>query len=122
MKSILVKSAAVLAIAALSVTSAQAEKYKRVKKQDQFLELVQDKKLLGRGGYFTVFADGTSTGKFEPGIYSVTWEWKGKYMCREGKMGDRDLARNCLKVETNGEMMRFTRDKGKGRVSEWTFE
>jgi hypothetical protein len=122
MNSIIFKSVGIAAIIAIVGTAAHAGNYKRVKKQDQFLELVNGKTILGSGGQVTINADGTSTGKFEPGAYSAKWEWKGKYMCRSGKLGDREIPYDCQKVEYDGEKMRFTRNKGKGKASEWTFK
>ena len=122
MRSVVLKTVGAITIMTIAGTAAQAENFKRIKKQEQFLELVAGKTLLGSGGHVTINADGTSTGKFEPGAYSAKWEWKGRYMCRTGKLGDREIPYDCQKVEYDGKVMRFTREKGKGRVSDWTFK
>jgi hypothetical protein len=96
-------------------TTALAE-FKAVKKEKQFRQTIVDRKLTSDNGNWTVInSNGTQTGKFGKNSYSGTWKWSGKYWCRNGVIGGKELGTNCQLVEIDGNETRFTRDKGKGK-------
>ncbi len=102
-------------ILALTATTASAE-FKAVKKEKQFRQTIVDCKLTNDKGNWTVIkSDGTQTGKFGKKSYTGTWKWSGKYWCRNGVIGGKELGTNCQLVEIDGNQTRFTRDKGKGK-------
>lgn len=99
----------------LTATTATAE-FKAVKKEKQFRQSIVDRKLTTKKGFWTIIkSDGTQTGKFGNKTYTGTWKWSGKYWCRNGVIGGKELGTNCQLVEIDGNKTRFTRDKGKGK-------
>ncbi|WP_171175770.1 hypothetical protein [Ruegeria sp. HKCCD8929] len=90
--------------------------FKAVKKEAQFRQQIVDRKLTDAKGNWTIIkSDGTQSGKFNGNTYTGSWKWSGRYWCRNGVIGGRELGTNCLLVEIDGSTTRFTRDKGKGK-------
>ncbi|TMV10238.1 dihydrodipicolinate reductase [Ruegeria sediminis] len=107
-----------LSLTAAVAGSAALAEFKQVKKESQFQQQIVDRKLVGANGDWTIIkADGSQSGEFNGNKYVGSWKWSGKYWCRNGVIGGRELGTNCQLVEVDGNSVRFIRDKGKGKVS-----
>lgn len=90
--------------------------FKPIRKEALFRSLVVDHKLTdGNGNWTTIASDGSQKGNFNDKQYVGSWIWKGRFWCRNGVIGGKELGTNCQLVEVDGNLIRFTRDKGKGQ-------
>ncbi len=111
-------SASVAALIMVSAAPTLAENFKRIKKAEDFNAMVVGKKLTWDDGTGIVNADGTTSGKTNSvGKYYGNWVWQKGYYCRNLIIKGKETGTNCQKVEVDGANARFTRDKGKGRVT-----
>lgn len=96
--------------------------YKWVKSENDFRQLVVDRKLVSDVGWSVAHTNGKLSGKFTHGKLSGSWLWHGRYFCRNGVIAGKALGTDCQKVEIDGSTLRMTRDKGKGKVVVWAIE
>lgn len=115
----IVFSAAALALALTTTATAD---FKRIKTEKQMRQLVVGKKLVTGNGYSFVNADGTLTGKFSGKKFSGNWIWNGRFWCRNGVLGGKEIGSDCQVWEIDGNKLRYTRKKGKGDAVVATLE
>lgn len=96
--------------------SAQAEMQQITTKAD-FLAKVAGKTLSNSQGTYVIYPDGTLKGKVAGGKkLSGSWAWQGKFWCRNAIIeGKGETGTDCQKVELDGDKLRQTREKGKGK-------
>lgn len=105
-------------------TMASAD-YKRIRKAADFNAHVVGKKITFDGGWGIVHADGKTHGQVtrpKKNKYYGAWTWSRGYYCRNLVIGGTETGTNCQLVEVDGNKLRLTRDKGKGRVTEATMK
>ncbi|MCX7643868.1 MAG: dihydrodipicolinate reductase [Rhodobacteraceae bacterium] len=97
--------------------AADAEGYVRIADRETFLDTVANREL--RYGMFgialRVLPDGRIAGEAMGWGVTGTWEWRDGYFCREMDWSGTPIPPNCQLVETSGERVRFTVDRGAGR-------
>ena len=96
----------------------------RITTEQEFREKVVGKRLTTKGGYVIVQEDGTLMGAFGKGgkdKLTGLWTWEDHY-CRTAKIGTKDFGHDCQTVEVSGDVVTFTRKKGKGKKSVWKIE
>lgn len=97
------------------IVSAVGAHAKDIKKENQFLEAVADKELVGNGAKLTIGSDGKIKGRMDNGTkFAGAWAWSKKFWCRTLVVGGNQLPQDCQKVTIEGNQVTFTRDKGKG--------
>ena len=100
-----------LLIAAPAAASAQV-----VTDRDAFVALVEGRSLTQRllGVDLRVSSDGQITGGAMGGAVTGSWVWQDRFFCREMAWGSRLFDLNCQAVVLDGDLLRFTADKGAG--------
>lgn len=97
--------------------AADAEGFVRIADRETFLDTVANREL--RYGMFgislRVLPDGRIDGEAMGWGVTGTWEWRDGYFCREMDWSGTPIPANCQLVETSGERVRFTVDRGAGR-------
>ena len=110
-----------LSIIALVTTSglpALADGFKQIKTAEKFNTLVVGKKITWDGGSAVDYANGKTDGKLKKqGKYYGNWAFSKGYYCRNLIVQNKETGTNCQKVEIDGNELRMTRDKGKGRAT-----
>ncbi|MEW2918630.1 hypothetical protein AB1A64_16320 [Ruegeria sp. ANG10] len=109
-----------MALFGLTVTQASAEE---IESKTKFLELVADKKLTQGQTWVKILKDGVVEGKGpEAGKIRGTWEWKGKFYCRDIVIDDVPLPHDCQAVSIKGDSVTFAHKDGSGISVSWTIE
>ena len=67
------------------------------------------------------YADGSVVCKGGKDKLTGLWTWEDHY-CRTAKIGTKDFGHDCQTVEVSGDVVTFTRKKGKGKKSVWKIE
>lgn len=93
-----------------------AEDYQRITSKAEYVEQIVGKETCNNSGCATALKSGKMKGKFGSQKFVGAWEWRGNFLCRAGKLGNRDLGTDCQVVEISGKDVRITRNKGKGDV------
>ena len=88
---------------------------RRVDSQQQFVQLVDGKKLTRPLIELTVTPDGRIAGRGARWDVEGTWSWQNGYFCRDLFWGGDALGYNCQEVRANGNRLRFTSDRGAGQ-------
>ena len=121
-----IKTATALVLGiAITLPSIASADYKRIREAADFNAQVVGKKITFDGGWGIVHADGKTNGlvtKPKKSKYYGSWVWKGGYYCRNLVIGGKETGTNCQKIEVDGNKLRMTRDKGKGRVTDATMK
>lgn len=95
---------------------ALAGSLKSLKTEAQFREAVVDRKLTqGSDIWFRVKSDGTIEGKVKKDKFRGTWQWSGKYYCRNGIMGSNEIGSDCQVVKAGDGQVQFWGKKGKDK-------
>lgn len=107
-RSVLALAAALLPFAALAQET--------VSEREKFVGLVSGKTLTLRllGVALEVRDDGTIVGEARGDPVTGTWTWQDGYFCREMDWSGTEIPYNCQLVEREGDLLRFTSDKGAG--------
>ncbi|MEM6658112.1 MAG: hypothetical protein AAF496_03565 [Pseudomonadota bacterium] len=110
------KTISILAVAAsLLIGLATGALAKEIKRQNQFVDAVADKTLVGNGASIVISSDGKISGQLENGSKIVgAWAWDKRYWCRNIIVGGNELPQDCQTVSLDGNQVTFTRNKGKG--------
>jgi hypothetical protein len=101
-------------IVALLAGPAVAEGFRTVEDRGGFLSLVQDRELKRLGVRLKVTRDGRILGRAFGQNVTGEWRWNGGYFCRDLEWGGDPLDFNCQLVQTDGNTLRFTSDRGAG--------
>ena len=108
----------IIALVTASGLPALADDFKRVKSAEEFNTLVVGKKVTWDGGTAIIHANGKTDGKLDKqGNYYGNWAFSKGFYCRNLVIKKKETGTNCQKVEIDGNKMRLTRDKGKGRAT-----
>lgn len=103
---------------ALTTIPASADSFKRIKKAAEFNQKIVGKKLAFEHGTAVIHANGKTDGKLnKQGKYYGTWVFQKGYYCRNLVIAKKETGTDCQTVEISGNNARFTREKGKGRVT-----
>lgn len=92
---------------------AQAE-LAQITDRNDFVELVQGKKLTRPLVELQVSPDGDISGVGVRWDITGNWSWQNRYFCRDLNWGGDDLGYNCQEVRYDGRKIRFTSDQGAG--------
>jgi hypothetical protein len=105
-----------LPVLLLTALPVHADAFSRITDRDAFVGTVADKELrLGMFGVsLKVFGDGTIKGSALGWDVTGEWAWQDGYFCREMDWSGYPIPMNCQLVETAGDEIRFTVDKGAG--------
>jgi len=91
--------------------------YELISTKEEYLTKVVGRTVrLGDGSSITN-ADGTMTGNAGGRAINGIWTWEEGLFCREGKIGNDTLERDCQRMEIAGEKIRVTRNYGEGSQS-----
>ena len=118
----------ILAIAGLGLALfatprlAQAEEFRVVESDAQFVALVEGRELRRLGIRLTVTPSGEIQGRAFGGPVTGQWRWENGYFCRDLFWNDTDLGYNCQLVQENGTALRFTSDQGAGMFADLTLD
>lgn len=118
----------ILAIAGLGLAlfatprPAQAEEFRVVESDAQFVALVEGRELRRLGIRLTVTPSGEIQGRAFGGPVTGQWRWENGYFCRDLFWNDTDLGYNCQLVQENGTALRFTSDQGAGMFADLTLD
>lgn len=94
-----------------------------IESKTKFLEMVVGKKLVQDTTWVRILKDGMVEGKGpEAGDISGSWEWDGKYYCRDIVIDDVPLPRDCQAVSIIGDTVTFTHKDGSGISVSWKIE
>lgn len=106
---------AVLFASALTSPAANADGYSPLQDRVAFERLVKDKKLSALGVGVFVTEEGRIYGRAFGREITGQWDWVQGYFCRDLNYGAQPLPFNCQLVETKGDRIRFTSDRGTGQ-------
>ncbi|MEM9438053.1 MAG: dihydrodipicolinate reductase [Pseudomonadota bacterium] len=106
-----------LALAAASSVAAMD----KVSSRDAFLEKLDGRELTIRlyGLSLEVTDDGRIGGRAVGRPVTGAWTWEDGYFCREMQWGQRPIPYNCQLVQADGDVMRFTTDRGEGDYADF---
>lgn len=112
-----------LSLSAWSGTlSAAGSGKKAIETEQEFRDVIVERRLSNKHGYSMVHEDGTLTGKFGDRDMTGTWSWEDKYFCRTAKLGSKKFPLNCQAVTVSGDKVTFRRNKGLGKRSKYRLE
>lgn len=105
----------------LFMASPAFAEFTRVSDGAQFQSIVQGRSLSNRlyGVTLSVNAGGTLSGAAMGWDITGTWSWQDGYFCREMNWGGDTIPYNCQLVEQDGNMLRFTVDRGAGQSAKF---
>ena len=107
-------------LALLLLVPLPALAFERVESRDTFLSIVQGRTLAGDGVSLRVGADGSISGRGFGMRVTGSWSWEDGFFCRTLDTMLRDFPRNCQVVQVQGNVVRFTADRGTGDVADLT--
>ena len=107
-----------LAVFMAMAAPAYAE-FSKVEDQGEFVKLVQGKALKRPFVKLEVSANGEISGYGAAWPVSGEWTWNDGYFCRDLFWDGDALGYNCQEVQTTGDRIRFTSDKGAGDSAEF---
>ena len=112
-----------LTLSAWSGAASAANSSKRkIETEQEFREVVVERRLSSKHGYSMVHEDGTLSGDFGGEALTGTWSWDSKYFCRTAKLGSKKFPPNCQTVTVTGDKVTFGRNKGLGKKSKYRLE
>ena len=112
-----------LSLSAWSGALSAAESGKKaIETEQEFRDVVVERRLSSKHGYSMVHEDGTLSGEFGGKEMTGTWSWDGKYFCRTAKLGKKKFPLNCQTVTVSGDKVTFRRNKGLGKKSKYRLE
>jgi len=105
-------------LASLMALPAFADGFDQVSSEQDFVSLVEGKKLVRFGIDLDVTRDGQIIGRAFGRDVTGKWDWKSGYFCRDLYWGTRDLGANCQAVRVQGDTIRFISDQGAGEFAD----
>ena len=106
----------------LSAQAFSDEKFKKISREVDFLEIVDGYTLVRPLIKLVVQNDGSISGKAAFRSVHGKWYWDNELFCRTLFWGKRDLGLNCQLVQHNGKVVRFTADAGAGAFADFRIE
>jgi len=99
----------------ISHTSAKAD-FTQVKTEDEFRNSIVEKVIASSScDPLISHSDGTITGVCNGKKLTGSWKWSDGLWCRDIKLGDKKYKIDCQKYEIDGQTVRVTAKKGKGK-------
>ena len=95
---------------------------KKIETEQEFRDVIVEKRLSNKHGYSVVHEDGTLSGEFGGKEVTGTWSWDGKYFCRTAKVGSKNFPLNCQTITVSGDKVTFGRNKGLGKKNKYRLE
>ena len=86
----------------------------RIMTEEQFRAALVGKKIDLGSGYAVNHENGTITGEVGGKKLTGKWAWKGKYYCRNARLGGQKLPFDCQVQIISGDEVTIIRNKGKG--------
>lgn len=100
-----------------------AAAFERVTSRDAFLSVVEGKRLIGaRGVVLAVGRNGTIAGRGFGLRVRGGWRWADGFFCRTLDTALRDFPEDCQLVQVQGDVVRFTAQRGRGDVADLRIE
>lgn len=106
--------AAAFATIMISSTPSNAADYKQITRKAEFARIAVDKNLVASWGWLRPGSDGRVTGKTGGDNIHGTWQWRGRYFCRNITFGSTSRS-GCISVHVLGDNIVFILDEGKGQ-------
>ena len=103
---------------AISMPSLAVAELNKVSSKSEFLEIVDGKRLTIFAINVSVTPDGSIGGRAYGQNVRGKWQWQDGYFCRDLFWGEKNLGPNCQEVRVNGDVIRFTYDRGAGRYAD----
>jgi hypothetical protein len=88
-----------------------------VESEAEFRAFCVDRPLRGDGLSFVLGSDGTITGTVDQAALTGSWHWDGELFVRTAALDGLDLGTDSEVIERRGNLMRYTRDAGRGAAS-----
>lgn len=108
-----------LCAAMIAPVAAQASA-ERIGTKEQFVGLIQGKKLTRPLVNLRVSPDGQISGTGAAWDVTGNWTWQDGFFCRDLEWGGDPLGYNCQMVTADGNRITFTSDRGQGRSAGFT--
>ncbi|RVT83303.1 dihydrodipicolinate reductase [Rhodobacteraceae bacterium CCMM004] len=98
---------------------ASADSFTQITDRGTFVTLVNGRELTyALGGIrLRVSPSGQIAGRAFGQPVTGSWNWQGRYFCRELRYGNEVIPANCQRVEVRSSTVRFTADRGTGDVA-----
>jgi len=109
-----------LALTSTATSPALADSFKQIKTEQEFRALVVNKKLVLGENHVTFRKNGTLKGNFGGKQLKGVWQWRDQYWCRT--LTSPSESTDCQLFEINGNQLRGTRDRGKGKSFVYTIK
>ena len=112
----------VLAICNSVQQASAADPDGRITTEQEYREVVVGKKTSNKHGWAVAHEDGSMSGDFGGRKLTGPWTWEGEYLCRSGKLGKKELPRDCLVVIVSGDKLTVIGKKGKGKKRKYKIQ
>ncbi|SIS84875.1 hypothetical protein SAMN05421759_104278 [Roseivivax lentus] len=106
--------------AAMIVPAAGHASAERIGSKQEFVELVQGKRLTRPLVDLQVAPNGAISGTGAAWDVTGNWTWQDGFFCRDLEWGGDPLGYNCQLVTRDGNRVIFTSDRGQGRSAGFT--
>lgn len=106
--------AAILSIGFYAASAVAETGFQRITSETEFIEKVGGKDLKIFGISVRVLPEGEIDGRAYGRNVKGAWQWNDGFFCRDLFWGKRDMGPNCQEVKVDGNIVRFTSDKGAG--------
>jgi hypothetical protein len=91
--------------------------WKRLTTREEFVRTFTEVTLIGDGIRFIIHEDGKIAGDVDGRPLSGSWYWEDGYFCRTAELDGEFLDLDCEIIESLGDKMRYTRERGDGPAS-----
>ncbi|MEX0349702.1 MAG: hypothetical protein AB3N15_09800 [Paracoccaceae bacterium] len=92
-------------------------KWSRILTRDAFCRYIAQSRFEGEGLSFVIRDDGSFSGIAGGESFAGRWVWEDGWFCRTLAVGDEPPETDCELIETCGDQMRYTRNRGQGSAS-----
>lgn len=107
------KSFGFIGLISSNASAASAEDYKRLEKEEDFVEAVVGKQLIYDDGAVVIFLeDRTLGGAFSGSRIWGEWVWRDDRVCHQVNVGEKRYKVDCREPQVDGEKIRFLREDG----------
>lgn len=92
--------------------------FKRITKENDFRAQVVGKVYTNNNGdWFRWNADGSISGALKnKQSFTGAWNWQRKFLCRNIRVGSKELGTDCQVIRVDGTTVQLIRKKGKGKT------
>jgi hypothetical protein len=106
-------------VALLAAATPAFAEFQKVSTRNDFVALMSGKTLTRPFVKVQALPDGRIAGTGAAWSVSGEWQWKDGYFCRTLFWGNDNLGYNCQEVLVDGDRVRITSDRGKGRSADF---